>query len=174
LPFVPGFVDNVARRAAKAADVGDAAGDVARRVDVEDMARRVDDIELRSYGGPGGGHHIHSKKGLEGHPHYDLYEALCLQNKTIEAQGWVHADMTTKQRQMFKKLGKGIDAGTARNTMMVHNRIAVESLVAGGVSRPQARRLVARSLWDLRARGVRYPTRVPWRPDLGEVIGTFR
>ena len=42
------------------------------------------------------------------------------------------------------------------------NRIAVEVLIAGGASEAEARSLVARSLWNLRAQGVRAPTRLPW------------
>ena len=66
--------------------------------------------------------------------------------------------MTTKQRELFDELAS---SGRA-NTLKEHTRIAVESLIAGGATRAEARALVAESLRNLRAQGVRAPANIPW------------
>jgi hypothetical protein len=123
------------------------------------------------YGGFGGGHHIHAKKAFEGNVKYDEYEALSISNKDMNANGLVHTKMTGVQQGLFRQLGTDVANGTKTNTMVEHNRIAVETLVTVGVPRSEARGIVAQSLWNLRSQGVRAPTHIPW---VGPSSGTFK
>ena len=66
--------------------------------------------------------------------------------------------VTNTQRMLFNQL----KASGAPNTLKAHSRIAVEALVVGGASRPQARSMVAQSLQNLRQQGVRFPTWIPF------------
>jgi hypothetical protein len=69
-----------------------------------------------------------------------------------------HADMTNKQRQLFKEL----EQSGKPNTIQEHTRIAVEALKAGGASDDLARNLVAESLRNLKTQGARIPSNIPW------------
>jgi len=75
----------------------------------------------------------------------------------MKSYGLNHQKMTSKQRELFKELA---ESGRL-NTMQEHSRIAVKALIAGGVSREQARKLVAESLWNPRKQGVRQPPNIP-------------
>lgn len=48
------------------------------------------------------------------------------------------------------------------NAIYEHNRIAVETLIAGGATKTEARDLMAQSVWNLRKQGARIPTNIPW------------
>lgn len=72
--------------------------------------------------------------------------------------GIQHQVVTNTQRALFNQL----KASGGANTLKAHSRIAVEALVAGGASRPQARSLVAQSLQNLRQQGVSFPTWIPF------------
>jgi hypothetical protein len=114
--------------------------------------------KLTPYGGPGGGHHIHMKSAYKSHPLYNLNEALCLSNQEMARLGIKHELANKAQRTMcteLKRSGKEM-------TRIEMNRISVEALVAGGADRQLARSIVARSQWDLKAKGVRMPTDMPW------------
>ncbi len=105
-----------------------------------------------------GGHHVHAKAGLRGHAKYDLKQGFSISQDFMKSRGWRHERMTATQQRLFKELG---DSGRP-NTLVEHTRIAIESLQAGGATEAEARALVAQSLLDLRGKGVRGPTRIPW------------
>ncbi len=105
-----------------------------------------------------GGHHVHAKAGFKGHATYSKSKGFAIGQDYMKSRGWSHADMTRKQRELFDQLA----AGGGPNTLKEHSRIAVESLIAGGASRAEARSLVAESLRNLRAQGVRAPSHIPW------------
>lgn len=104
------------------------------------------------------GHHVHAKAGFKNHPKYDPKEGFSISQEFMKSRGWSHKSMTSKQRELFDEL-----ASSGRpNTLREHTRIAVESLIAGGATRAEARSLVAESLWNLRAQGVKVPSHIPW------------
>ena len=105
-----------------------------------------------------GGHHVHAKAGFKGHPSYSKTKGFAISQDYMKSRGWVHEDMTKMQRKLFDQLA----ASGGPNTLKEHSRIAVESLMAGGASRAEARSLVAESLRNLREQGVRAPSHVPW------------
>jgi hypothetical protein len=116
---------------------------------------------LTPYGGPGGGHHIYSKKAFEGVAGYGVNEALCLSNAEMARLGIDHGLVTGTQQRLFRELAL---SGRA-NTMAEHTRIAIESLMAGGASEQTARTIVARALNQMRNRGITAPgATIPWNP----------
>lgn len=66
--------------------------------------------------------------------------------------------MTNSQRELFNELAQS----GRMNTLSEHIRIAVESLVAGGADRAEARSLVAESFRNLLSQGVGAPSGIPW------------
>jgi RHS repeat-associated protein len=104
------------------------------------------------------GHHVHAKAGFRGHATYDPKQGFSISQDFMESRNWSHQDMTATQRQLFDELA----ASGRPNTLKEHTRIAVEALKSAGAPEAEARKLVAESLRDLRAQGVRAPTRVPW------------
>ncbi len=118
---------------------------------------QIEDFILTPYK-EGKGHHIHMKSGYKSHPLYDLNEALCLSNEQMAKLGIKHNLVSIAQR---KKCAELIRSGK-NMTREEMNRISVESLVAGGASEQLARNIVAKSQWDLKGKGVRMPTDMPW------------
>jgi hypothetical protein len=104
------------------------------------------------------GHHVHAKKAFEGHINYDPKKGFCISNEYMEKIGVKHERVTVAQMRLFKELRKS----GRPNTIKEHTRIAVESLIEGGATREQARNLVAKSLKDLKNKGIRMPTTIPW------------
>jgi hypothetical protein len=96
---------------------------------------------------------------------------LSISQANMAANFWRHSRMTVVQQRLFRQFGTDVQLGVQRNTMLAHNRIAVQVLEAAGVPTAQARQLVAQSLWNLRSQGVCYPTHIPW---VGPYPGTFR
>ena len=105
-----------------------------------------------------GGHHVHSKAAFKHDKNYSKYKAFCLGQEYMNNHNIDHDEITRKQRELFKELA----LSGRPNTMREHNRIAVESLIAGGFSKKEARHLVAESLMNLRKQGVTTPTNIPW------------
>jgi hypothetical protein len=108
----------------------------------------------------GFGHHIHIKSAFRNAAGYVEEEALALPVAYMRSQGWDHIAMSAKQRSLCAELLKS----GRPNTWKEQNRIAVESLMAGHVPEDVARSLVAASIADLRKKGVRGPSRIPWEP----------
>jgi len=104
------------------------------------------------------GHHVHAKAGFKGHGTYNPRSGFSVSQDYMQSRGWSHQKMTAKQRELFDELARS----GRPNTLKEHTRIAVEALVEGGASRAEARRLVAESLRNLRAQGVRVPSSIPW------------
>jgi hypothetical protein len=99
------------------------------------------------------------KSAFKSHPLYDYKKALCLSNEEMARLGINHNLANITQRQLCEGLQKAGKPMT-RETLM---NISVEALVTAGADRRLARDLVARSWWDLRGKGVRMPTDMPWR-----------
>ncbi|MGF7086410.1 hypothetical protein JOD24_000238 [Kroppenstedtia sanguinis] len=128
----------------------------AEQVAGQQLAKHAD--EIGDYGKVGG-HHIHAKAAFKGDFNYDPKKGYSISQKFMRENGWSHQKMTNKQRELFKEL-----ANSGRpNTLVEHNRIAVEALVEGGAPRDVARKLVAESTKRLRKDGVRKPSRIPWQ-----------
>ncbi|WLQ13303.1 RHS repeat-associated core domain-containing protein [Hahella aquimaris] len=106
-----------------------------------------------------GGHHIHAKSGFVGHVSYNPAKGFSISQEAMKKLGLEHTVMNTYQRAAFGELLKS----GRPNTLREHTRIAVEALRHAGASRELARSLVARSLLNLRAQGVRAPSRIPWQ-----------
>ena len=104
------------------------------------------------------GHHIHIKSEFEGHVSYDPNEGFSISQQYMKENDWSHKRMTAEQQRLFKELYKS----GRTNTLREHTRIATEALKCGWVPENVARELVAKSLWNLRTQGVRFPTRIPW------------
>jgi hypothetical protein len=105
-----------------------------------------------------GGHHVHAKSGFKEAVEYDPRKGFAVSQEFMDANKLNHADMTSKQRQLFKEL----EQSGKPNTIQEHTRIAVEALRAGGASGDLARNLVAESLRNLRNQGARSPSNIPW------------
>lgn len=105
-----------------------------------------------------GGHHIHAQSAFRGHPNYNRHGALCISQDYMTARGWDHSAMSAKQRELFDDLARS----GRPNNMRAQNRIARESLIAGGATRQEAAALVRESGGNLRQQGVTSPTRIPW------------
>ncbi|SDL50114.1 RHS repeat-associated core domain-containing protein [Dendrosporobacter quercicolus] len=113
--------------------------------------------EVGEYGDVGG-HHVHAKAAFKGDVAYDPNKGFSISQKFMEENGLNHADMTAKQRQLFKELNES----GGPNTLEEHTRIANEALKAGGATEKEASRLVQQSLENLAEQGVTQPTRIPW------------
>ena len=104
-----------------------------------------------------GGHHVHSKAAFPGTT-YSPSRGFAMSQKELLRLNIEPQAVTNTQRMLFNQL----KASGAPNPLKAHSRIAVEALVVGGASRPQARSMVAQSLQNLRQQGVRFPTWIPF------------
>ena len=104
------------------------------------------------------GHHVHAKKGLEGHGRYDFRDAFSVSDDLLREYGVRHADITPVQQRLFRELQK---AGGANN-LTQHTRIAYQALVEAGIPKNVAKDWVGQSLKELVGRGVTAPTKMPW------------
>jgi hypothetical protein len=115
-------------------------------------------IEMRQYGGPGGGHHTPPKKAFEGAAGYDKNKALAIPNDVMELLGIRHPIITGEQARLynaFSKTGKSL-------TWEVIEEIETQSLIKGGADASQALDAVRRAIRALKDAGVAGPTRIPW------------
>ncbi|MEQ9321138.1 MAG: RHS repeat-associated core domain-containing protein, partial [Polyangiaceae bacterium] len=104
-----------------------------------------------SGGGGKGGHHIHSQAAMRDDPNYSKYSAICISQDEMDKRNIDHQAITNKQRQCYADM----KAGLRPNTMKEHDKIAYESLVAGGADPAYAKKLVAQSKAQLKAKGVK-------------------
>jgi hypothetical protein len=148
--------DGDGKPAVAIAESASAANKTARVAQFEKAGEAV--AKLTPYGRSGGGHHIDMKSAFKSHPLYDYRTALCLSNEEMTRLGIIHELANKTQRQMCETLIKEGKPITRRALM----NISVEALVAGGADRQLARDIVARSWWDLKGKGVRMPTDMPW------------
>lgn len=113
------------------------------------------------------GHHPHAKQGFLNDPCINNPSAVrdnmfAISNEFMKRMGWNHGKMTAYQQRAFRDLfNRGIPI-----QMKQHTQIAVDALVAGGADRVVARAIVAKSLRQLRAMGIRRPTNAPWVKNL--------
>ncbi len=105
-----------------------------------------------------GGHHIHAKAAFKNNISYTNSSGFSISKDYMDKHNLNHTRMTNYQRKAFKELSKS----GRKNSMKEHTRIAVNALIAGGATKSQARKLVAKSLEELRSRGVKIPTNIPW------------
>jgi hypothetical protein len=115
-------------------------------------------IEMRPYGGLGGGHHTPPKKAFEGAAGYDKNKALAIPNDVMELLGIRHPTITGEQARLynaFSKTGKSL-------TWEVIEEIETQSLIKGGAAAAQARDAVQKAIRALKDAGVVGPTRIPW------------
>jgi len=116
-----------------------------------------------------GGHHIHAKAGFNADGSaYDKDLALTVSDAEIDTWGGrPHRgpnSMTSKQTELFTQLRHDIATGARHNTMEEHNKIAVEVLMYGGVSKENALALVDRSLRNLHGQSIHAPNRIVGSP----------
>lgn len=115
----------------------------------------------QAYGGPGGGHHVFSKKAFEGVTAYDQDLALAIPQSEIARLALNHDrvnGITQTQRKLFKELA---ESGRP-NTLAEHARIARESLIVGGLSEKDAASVVRKALNQLKSWGIKAPSGIPW------------
>ena len=122
------------------------------------LARRA--IELRPYGGPGGGrgHHTPAKKAFEGAAGYDEDKALAIPKDVMAVLGIRHPTVTGAQATLynaFSKTGKPL-------TWEVIEEIETQALIKGGADAEQALETVREAIRALKAAGVAGATRIPW------------
>jgi hypothetical protein len=107
-----------------------------------------------------GGHHPHAQAAFDTPP-YNGKRAFAVGDKQLDrASGMpgTHGAITRAQQRHFADLRRS----GRPNTMREHTRIAVQSMVDARVPLHMARSYAARSLWSLRAQGIRAPSRIPW------------
>jgi len=120
-----------------------------------DAARAV---ELRPYGGPGGGHHVPAKSGFRGASGYNPNEVLAIPNAELARLGVSHPTVTGAQAQFyraFSQTGKPL-------TWEAIQTIETQALVRGGMNARQAAATVQKAIEALKDAGVSGPTRIPW------------
>ena len=101
---------------------------------------------------------MYAKAAFKGDINYDLNKGFSISQDFMKNNGWNHADMTTKQRQLFKEL---YESGRP-NTLEEQTRIAKEALEAGGATDAEADELISESVKNLKEQGVTEPTRIRW------------
>ena len=110
-------------------------------------------------GGGTGGHHIHAQAAMRDDKNYSKYSAICISDAEMAARGINHQKITNKQRECYKEMADG----KRPNTMAEHDKIAKESLVAGGADPKYAQALVDASKAQLASSNPPVTTtRVPW------------
>lgn len=109
-----------------------------------------------------GGHHIFAKRAFEGVKGYDPAQALAIPKSEILRLGLKHFDadgITATQQRQFRELV----ASGRPNTLAEHARIAREALIAGGLSKRDARHVVDKALKQLQSWGITAPgSHIPW------------
>ena len=104
------------------------------------------------------------KSAYKSEPKYNPNEALCLGKQEMDRLNIDHLKVSKEQRRLCEELQK---AGKPM-TREEQNRIAVQALQAGVASEQMARDIVARSLKDLKDKGIRHPTDMPWSKKNGK------
>lgn len=70
----------------------------------------------------------------------------------------LHRRITKQQRILQKEL---LESGRP-NSMAEQVRISWQSMVNAGIPEMEARKITAQAFWDLRSKGVKRPTNIPW------------
>jgi hypothetical protein len=122
------------------------------------VAAEIDEIELKPYGGKGGGHHVGAKSAFEGAKGFDPDTALAIPNREMARLSINHTRVTTAQRKRysaFARTGKPL-------TWDVVQDIETKALIDGGAEPAQAAAAVRRAIQALKDSGVSGPIRIPW------------
>jgi uncharacterized protein RhaS with RHS repeats len=124
------------------------------------VAAATDEVSalLKSYGGPGGGHHVPAKSAFTGAANYDANVALAIPNSQLASLGVSHSAVTGAQMtgyQAFAKTGEAL-------TWEVMATIEANALVRGGMAESMANITVNQAIQALKDTGVSGPTRIPW------------
>lgn len=70
----------------------------------------------------------------------------------------VHKAITNAQRVLQKEL----TSSGRPNTMTEQVRISWQSMVKAGIPEVEAKKITAQAYWDLKSKGVKQPTNIPW------------
>lgn len=106
------------------------------------------------------GHHVHAKKGFEGHDEYSFRDAFSISDLLLRKYGIRHADLTPIQQRLFRELA----SSNRPNNLTQHTRIAYQTLIEAGMPKIDSLMYVSESLKSLIRAGVTSPTRMPWNP----------
>jgi RHS repeat-associated protein len=115
-------------------------------------------VLLKEYGGPGGGHHIPAKSAFIGAAGYDLNKALAIPNAELARLGINHGVVTGAQMVAYKAFA---NTG-ATLTWEAMSTIETNALIKGGLNAASAKGVVIEAINDLKKAGVTNPTRIPW------------
>jgi hypothetical protein len=108
-----------------------------------------------------GGHHIFAKSAFDGLKGYNPLQALAIPKSEIARLGLRHLDaggITAVQRTLFDQL----KASGKANTLKAHAKIAEQALIAGGLSKGEAKKITKQALNQLTSWGITAPSRIPW------------
>jgi hypothetical protein len=124
----------------------------------EPAPNRAKAAQLPPYGGPGGGHHIPSKKALTGAPGYDPSQALAIPNAELARMGVRHELVTGAQMTGYRAFAR---AGRTL-TWEALAQIETQAFIRGGMRPATAQATVQQAIQALKDAGVSGPTRTPW------------
>jgi hypothetical protein len=105
-----------------------------------------------------GGHHAPAKIAFKGEPNYNPADALAVPAKELERLGVRHQDVTGAQKSLYSQFAKK----SVLLTWEEVERIETQALVQAGMNPRIARATVRRAIADLKTKGVKGPTRIPW------------
>ncbi|WP_460595885.1 RHS repeat domain-containing protein [Geomonas sp. Red276] len=123
---------------------------------VEEFAAKG--VELKQYGGPGGGHHVPAKSAFSGASGYDVNAALAIPNAELARLGVRHGVVTGAQQTLYRSFAQSGEALTWE--AMEH--IETKALIRGGMKPEMAETTVKKAVQALKDAGVTGPTRIPW------------
>jgi RHS repeat-associated protein len=150
-----GIVHYVERRAVKAALAEGWA--LAEAKAGQSVATAEAEVALAPYE-EGLGHHIPAKSGFRGDPAYNASQALAVPKAELERLGINHARVTGAQATLYRQF-----AATGRPlTWADMESIERQALVASEMDPATAEAVVQRAISELKAAGVKGPTRIPW------------
>jgi len=118
----------------------------------------VETIELKPYGGKGGGHHVLAKAGFKEAPNYSEDQALAIPNEELARLNISHRVITTAQMRGYREFA----ATGATLTWDAVSSIETKALESAGVGASEAQKAVNEAIGDLKNAGVIGPTRIPW------------
>ena len=123
--------------------------------------KAAEPVELRPYGGPGGGHHVPAKSAFRGAPGYDVNKALAVPNEVLTKLKINHDVLSGAQQTLYRDFA----ASGASLTWDAAQQIESQALIQAGMDAATARATVQRAIQALKDAGVSGPTRIPWGGD---------
>jgi hypothetical protein len=124
---------------------------------VQSMTVEVQAAELKPYN-QGGGHHVPSKKAMEGAPNYDAKKALAIPKAELERLGVDHNQVSGAQQTGYKNLVRDGQPLTWERVA----QIETDALIRGRMNPEIARATVAKAIQALKESGATAPMRIPW------------